>query len=148
MESHKTSCLEFLTDELLMHLATTGASGNPSVCAVEFLHDDDFTFYWRSDDTSNHSTNLVNNPHGAVAVTALYDDGKGEGVQASGIAQKITDPSLILTLSDHIDRKRNKEVSGDIEKQESGRSYWMFKSERLFYINESVLGYKRVEIPL
>lgn len=135
----------FLGSQLIMHLAVS-CEDEPWVCALEFIHDEELNFYWRSDTSSHHSRVLGSNNLASVAVTHLDQENVGTGVQAEGSVEKVVDEEKVRAVSDGIDTKRSKVVDSEIAAQESGRTYWTLRPTRLYYLNEERFGYDRKEI--
>lgn len=72
-------------------LSTCSTDGLPWASPVFFTYDSTLNLYWSSAIASRHSQNIYQN-HGRVAI-AIYstdvEEGKGQGVYLSGIAQEL-----------------------------------------------------------
>lgn len=76
-----------------MQLATVD-DGQPWVCTVHYVADDDFNFYWLSLPARRHSQEVEK--HGKAAVTvAIKFDRPVIGIQAEGSAKAVTDKRQI-----------------------------------------------------
>lgn len=58
---------EVITDNRYLTLATTDGE-EPWVAPIEYLHDEQFTFYFFSTDDSRHSRHIEQNPTVAIAI--------------------------------------------------------------------------------
>ncbi|MGF1470865.1 MAG: pyridoxamine 5'-phosphate oxidase family protein [Rubrobacteraceae bacterium] len=141
----KNEVSDFLGSQLILHLAVS-LENEPWICALEFIHDEELNFYWRSDATSHHSRVLDSNNLASVAVTHVDQENLGTGIQAEGRAEKVVDEEKIRAVSEGIDTKRGKVVDSEIAAQEAGRTYWKLRPTRLYYLNEARFGYDREEI--
>ena len=63
--------LEYFTTCKLMQLATI-SDGNPWICNVYFVIDDDLNIYWTSAKGRQHSVEIMANPKVAVSIVKVF----------------------------------------------------------------------------
>ncbi len=86
----------YLPHGRIMQLATV-QDGQPWVCTVYYVEDDDLNLYWLSLPTRRHSQEIAK--HNKVAVTVpLKFDKPTIGIQAEGDAEAVADKELIAEV--------------------------------------------------
>lgn len=88
-ESTKKLIRRYLNDTKVMQLATVG-DNKPWISNVHFISDDEGNLYWLSREKRRHSKEINANPNIAVSIV-IKGDMPVIGIQASGIAEKVTD---------------------------------------------------------
>jgi uncharacterized protein YhbP (UPF0306 family) len=84
---------DYLNQQHMMQLATVH-DGQPWVCTVYFVADEDFNLYWASLPTRRHSLEITNDSHAAVAIAVKHVKGEPVvGIQMSGTAEQLQ-PSI------------------------------------------------------
>ena len=126
---------EYFTENKLMQLATLGEDGNPWLCNVYFVTDENNNIYWTSARMRQHSREIHNNPN--VAVTIVHDPENKQALQITGQASEVT-----LEDAERVDdlysrkfgqKDRLTEIKADLPE---GRAYWVIKPERIFFWDE------------
>jgi uncharacterized protein YhbP (UPF0306 family) len=86
---------EYLKEAKLMQLATS-LDGQPWVCSVWFVADNDLNIYWFSSTARRHSEEVLKNPKvaGAIVLPHTPDD-PPRGIQFSGEATVLEDEAEI-----------------------------------------------------
>lgn len=74
-----------------MQLATV-SSGQPWLCTVYFVADDDLNVYWSSTKTRRHSKELLAHPQVAVAI--VKDQDRKQGMQITGLGSLVGDDDV------------------------------------------------------
>ena len=87
---------EYLPAQTTMQVATA-AHSQPWICTVHYVHDDQLRFYWLSLPDRRHSKEIAQNSNASVAV-ALKTDMPVVGLQAAGIAGRVTEHAVIQTI--------------------------------------------------
>ena len=117
---------EYLADNKHMQLATVNA-GNPWICTVYFVEDDNFNLYWMSARERQHSVEIANNPR--VAVTVVRDTERKQALQITGNAYEVADEDLerVNRLYESKYGLKNYNLDEIKEHKPEGRAYWVFK---------------------
>ena len=88
---------KYLSQGKVMQLATS-AEGQPWVCTVYYVIDDQLNIYWLSLPSRRHSQEIATNNKVAVTIMVKSDQ-PVVGVQAEGTAELISEPSEIEKIS-------------------------------------------------
>lgn len=89
----KQQIKDYLQQANYMQVATV-AGGQPWVCTVHFVEDDDMNLYWLSLPSRRHSLEIAS--HNKIAVTVpIKFDLPVVGIQAEGIAEVVQEPARI-----------------------------------------------------
>ncbi|MDL2362991.1 MAG: pyridoxamine 5'-phosphate oxidase family protein [Patescibacteria group bacterium] len=109
-----------------MQLATV-AEGQPWICTVYFVYDDNFNLYWTSGRTRQHSLEILNDPK--AAVTIVKDSERKQALQINGMAYEVADEDLERVHELYQAKYGAKDYDlEDMKRHDSeGRSYWVFK---------------------
>lgn len=109
-----------------MQLATV-KDGNPWICTVYFVADDDFNLYWMSARERQHSQEITSNPK--VAVTIVHDTERKQALQITGNAYEVEDNDIELAHGLYTAKFGPKEydLEGMKRHDPTGRAYWVFK---------------------
>ena len=86
----------YLGEARMMQIATV-RGGQPWVCTVYFVEDDDLNLYWLSLPDARHSRELAAHDKIAVAMPVKFDK-PVIGIQAEGTAEAITDPRVVADV--------------------------------------------------
>lgn len=82
---------KFLQGRMLLALATKDPKGNPWICNVYFVHDEDLNMYFFSEPRTNHSQHVEHNPN--VAFTVAWHDDQNladrKAIQAQGVCRRV-----------------------------------------------------------
>lgn len=98
-------------------IATSTLDGLPWNSPVYSAFDEEYNFYWASDQNGQHSKNINNNPD---VFLVIYDsnvpEGTGEGVYVKAKAYALTDESEILHALKTLDGRVGKVKERDANK--------------------------------
>ena len=117
---------QYLTEKKDMQLATI-ANGQPWICTVYFVHDDDFNLYWMSARERQHSVEVANDSK--VAVTVVRDPERKQALQIVGNAYEVSDEELEYAHKLYQGKFGAKDYDLTEIKQHkpTGRAYWVLK---------------------
>ena len=117
---------EYFDSKKDMQLATI-ANGQPWICTVYFVYDDDFNLYWTSGRSRQHSLEILKDPK--TAVTIVRDTERKQALQIIGNAYEVADNDLERVHNLYQARYGAKDY--DLEEMKKhdpeGRAYWTFK---------------------
>lgn len=121
---------QYLTDKKDMQLATV-ANGNPWICTVYFVHDENFNLYWTSGRSRQHSVEILKDPRSAV--TVVRDNERKQALQIVGNAYEVADDDLERVHDLYQSKYGSKDYNLEEMKQhqQDGRSYWVFKPSKI-----------------
>lgn len=125
---------QYFSENKLMQLATV-LNGQPWLCNVYFVSDEDNNIYWTSARSRRHSKEVSSNP--IVAATIVHDNDKKQALQITGKAFEISldDAERV----DHLysqkfgDKDRLTEIKSNLPE---GRAYYVLKPESIFFWDE------------
>lgn len=121
----KDLILQYLDGNRHMQLATV-SNGQPWLCTVYFVSDENFNLYWTSAKVRQHSREISANPK--VAATVVKDTERKQALQLTGEAYEVKNEDLervdILYSGKFGDKGRLAEVRAA---DENGRAYYVFK---------------------
>lgn len=126
---------EYLDTMKLMQLATIN-NGQPWICSVYFVTDDNFNLYWMSARERQHSQEILSNPN--VAITVVKDAERKQALQIVGQVYEVTDKEL-RTVHELYTAKfgPNDYDLDEIKKYlPQGRAYWVFKPTKMSFWDE------------
>ncbi|MFA4845466.1 MAG: hypothetical protein WC654_02825 [Patescibacteria group bacterium] len=129
----------------LLSLGIADENG-PWVADVIYVHDDDFNLYWMSTSDRRHSRALDGGHRrvaGAIAITPGPDE-PDEGLQMSGLAQQIENPSSDL-LRQWMEKKR-KDYSVDMGIALPEHVWYKLTPDRIELIYQEKFGYERQRV--
>ena len=117
---------EYFDSKKDMQLATV-ANGQPWICTVYFVYDDDFNLYWTSARSRQHSLEILKDPK--AAVTIVRDTERKQALQIIGNAYEVADNDLERVHNLYQARYGAKDYDLDEMKKHDpeGRAYWTFK---------------------
>lgn len=117
---------QYLSEKKDMQLATI-ANGQPWICTVYFVHDDDFNLYWTSGRSRQHSLEILKDSK--AAVTVVRDNERKQALQIVGNAYEVADEDLARVHDLYQSKYGTKDYDLEEMKTHSpeGRSYWVFK---------------------
>ena len=121
---------QYFEENTLLQLATV-SDGQPWLCNVYFVADEDNNIYWTSARAKRrHSKEITANP--LAAGTIVHDDKKKQAVQITGKAYEVPldDAGRVdkLYSAKYGDKDRLAEVLTDLPE---GRAYWVLKPEMI-----------------
>src|SRR5258708_6609504 len=94
---------------LYITIATASNDGMPWNSPVYSAFDEDYNFYWASDQNGQHSKNIAeNNKIFIVIYDSTVPEGMGEGVYMQAKVYMITDPKEIKDALRYLDGRVNK----------------------------------------
>lgn len=117
---------QYLTDNKHMQLATVH-DGQPWICTVYFVADEDFNLYWTSARERQHSVEITTDSK--VAVTVVRDTERKQALQMIGNAYEVLDDELEHVHELYQEKFGSKDYNLTEMKQHmpTGRAYWVFK---------------------
>ena len=117
-----------------MQLATV-SDGQPWLCNVYFVTDEENNIYWTSARSRRHSREIKDNS--VVAATIVHNDYKKQALQITGKAFEVSldDAERVdcLYSSKFGEKDRITEVKSNLPE---GRAYYVLKPERIFFWDE------------
>jgi uncharacterized protein YhbP (UPF0306 family) len=118
-----------------MQLATV-SNGQPWMCTVYFVADQDNNLYWTSGRDRQHSLEILADPK--AAATIVKDTEKKQALQMSGIAEEVAieDLDFVHKLYQSKFGPKDYNVDDMRERTASGRSYWVFKPSVAMFWDE------------
>lgn len=125
---------EYFESNTLMQIATV-AEGQPWLCNVYFVTDEQNNIYWTSARVRRHSKEIIANP--IVAATVVHDEDKKQALQITGKAFEVA-----IDDAERIDalysakfglKDRLTEVLADLPE---GRAYWVLKPDTISFWDE------------
>ena len=121
---------QYLTEKKDMQLATV-ANGQPWICTVYFVADDNFNLYWMSARERQHSVEIANDSK--VAITVVRDAERKQALQITGNAYEVSDEELEHANELYQSKFGSKEYDlAEIKQHKStGRAYWVFKPTKI-----------------
>lgn len=100
---------QILQKILYITIATSTKDGMPWNSPVYSAYDENYNFYWASDQNGQHSKNIKENPN---VFLVIYDstapEGTGEGVYVQAKAYELTDEKEILHALSILDKRVGK----------------------------------------
>src|SRR5712664_4042236 len=93
---------------LYITIASTSKDGTPWNSPVYSAFDENYNFYWASDQNGQHSKNIAeNNKVFIVIYDSTVPEGMGEGVYMQAKAYMLTDPNEIKDALKYLDGRVN-----------------------------------------
>lgn len=113
-----------------MQLATVN-DGDPWICTVYFVADDDFNIYWMSARERQHSVEITNDSK--VAATVVRDIERKQALQITGNAHEVADDDLGRINKLYQSKFGSKDYDLEEIKQHkpTGRAYWMLEPKTI-----------------
>ena len=108
---------EIISKILYITIATSTKDGTPWNSPVYSAYDEDYNFYWASDQNGQHSKNIKENDKVFLVIydsTAL--EGTGEGVYVQAQAHMLTVEKEILEALEVLDKRVGKNKERDAKK--------------------------------
>lgn len=100
---------EIIEKILYITIATSTKDGVPWNSPVYSAYDEDYNFYWASDQNGQHSKNIKENDRVFIVVyDSTVPEGTGEGVYIQAKAQALTDENEILKALAVLDKRVGK----------------------------------------
>lgn len=126
----KALIAEYLKNNKHMQLATV-KNGQPWICTVYFVADDDLNLYWMSNRESQHSAEIAGDSK--VAVTVVRDTERKQALQITGDAYEVSDEHLEHAHDLYQGKFGPKDYSlSEIkEHRPTGRAYWVLKPTKI-----------------
>ena len=117
---------EYYNSNKHMQLSTV-SNGQPWICTVYYVSDSDFTLYWTSGRSRQHSIEI--NADSRAAVTIVKDAERKQALQIIGSAYEVNNNDLIRVHNLYQEKFGQKDY--DLEEMKNnnpdGRAYWVFK---------------------
>ncbi len=125
----------YFSENKLMQLATI-ADGQPWMCNVYFVTDENHNIYWTSAKKRRHSQEILNNP--IVAATIVHDQDKKQALQVVGKSYEVplADSERVHKLYGIKFGEKPSRLEEVMANSEEGRAYWILKPESLTFWDE------------
>lgn len=126
---------QYFSDNKHMQLATV-SNGQPWVCTVYFVADENFNLYWTSSRSRQHSLEILKDA--TSAVTVVRDTERKQALQITGQSFEVDIDELERVHELYQSKFGTKDYSLEEMKQRTpdGRSYWVFKPTKLSFWDE------------
>lgn len=126
---------QYLSEKTEMQLATV-ANGQPWVCTLYYVHDDDLNIYWTSGRSRQHSLEILNDPK--AAVTIVRCNKPKQALQMYGKAYEVADDDLERVHKLYQGKYGPKDYDLAEMKQHipDGRGYWVFRPTEISLLDE------------
>lgn len=109
-DKHLTRAKEIIQKILYINIATVSKDGQPWNTPVYSAYDEDYNFFWASDQNGQHSTNIKeNNKIFIVIYDSTAPEGTGEGVYILAKAYELTNEEEISHALSYLDGRANKQ---------------------------------------
>jgi uncharacterized protein len=136
---------EVLEKGCLMSLGTVD-EGGVWVADVSYVSDDDFNIYWLSQPDVRHSRAIAAEPRVAATITVNRPGGHDEGIQISGIVEKLDGQRLDLEQAYAWKRKKKMPLAaGEIAQD---RPWYRLKPALIELIHEERFGFEKQALEL
>ncbi len=100
---------DIISKILYITIATASKDGTPWNSPVYSAYDDEYNFFWASDQNGQHSKNIAeNNKVFLVIYDSTAAEGTGEGVYIQAKTSMLTDPEEIAHALECLDGRVNK----------------------------------------
>ena len=118
-----------------MQLATVD-NGDPWICNVYFVIDNDVNIYWTSAKNRQHSKEILNNPK--VAITILKDAERKQALQITGRASMVPleDVGRVNNLYGKKFGDKAERLDEVMSNTLNGRAYWKIKPTAIYFWDE------------
>jgi len=126
---------QYLESKIDMQLATI-SNGQPWICTVYFVYDDNFNLYWTSGRSRKHSLDIQKESKSSV--TIVKDVDKKQALQMIGNSYEVEVDELEKVHD--LYQKRYGQKDYDLiemkKKDSEGRAYWVFKPTEIYTWDE------------
>jgi uncharacterized protein YhbP (UPF0306 family) len=121
---------QYLAENKHMQLATVH-DGQPWICTVYFVADDEFNLYWMSARERQHSVEITNDSK--VAVTVVRDTERKQALQIMGNAYEVSDEELEHAHELYQSKfgAKDYDLSEIKQHKPTGRAYWVFNPTKI-----------------
>ena len=121
---------EYYAGNKHMQLATV-SNGQPWICTVYFVADEDFNLYWMSARERQHSIEIAHDSK--VAITVVRDTERKQALQIVGNAYEVANEDLERVHELYQSKFGQKDYDLEEIKQHkpTGRAYWVFKPTKI-----------------
>ena len=127
---------QYIEEKEIMQLATV-SDGNPWICTVNYVFDEDLSLYWMSLRSTRHSKELKIDPRTAVAI--LVESKEKKCIHLEGSSYEVPKENLEFANKLYADRYGNKPKR--LEEAKSGdeklRAYYVFNPKRIVLFDEN-----------
>lgn len=104
MNKYKERARRIIENILYITIATVDKNGQPWNTPVYSAYDEEYNFYWASDQNGQHSKNIAdNNKIFIVIYDSTVAEGTGEGVYIQAKAYKLEDENEIIKALKYLD---------------------------------------------
>lgn len=126
---------EYFSEVTTMQLATI-KEGQPWICTVYFVADNNNNLYWTSGRSRQHSVEILNDSR--VAATVVKDTVKKQAIQIQGVGTEVLDDDLERVHELYQSKFGAKNYDLDDMKLHTidGRSYWKLKPTTMKFWDE------------
>lgn len=114
MKKLEEKAKDIISKILYITIATANKKGDPWNTPVYSAFDEDYNFYWASDQNGQHSKNIKDNPSVFIVIyDSTVPEGTGEGVYIKAKASVLTERSEIEKALKYLDGRVNKKKDPD-----------------------------------
>src|SRR3989344_4621199 len=100
----KNKAKDIISKILYITIATSSKDGTPWNSPVYSAYDEDYNFFWASDQNGQHSKNIKENDQVFIVIyDSTVPEGTGEGVYIQAKAHALTDEKEILKALEVLD---------------------------------------------
>jgi uncharacterized protein YhbP (UPF0306 family) len=103
---------KYLSKSRMMQIATVD-NGQPWICTVYCVEDEDLNLYWLSLPARRHSQEIKKHNKIAIAVPVKFDTQPIIGIQAQGVAEVVKDKKIVADV-----------MKNYVDKYDSGKDFY------------------------
>lgn len=97
---------DIITNNEYLTLATTDEAGNPWTCILAYAYDENYSFYFVSLPTAQHSQHITRNSNVSFTIFDSHQDfGKGVGLQGTGVVTEVKNEEFEKVSSVYFSRQ-------------------------------------------
>ncbi len=146
----RENVLKIIKTSHYLVLATADKNGTPWSAPLHYAFDQDFNFYFDSDEKSLHVQQMKSNPKVAISIVEeTTPAGEGAGAQISGVAEEM--PESSVTKAETILYSRihpgSSKTTGEIHSHYSKKGAKVYKIHTL-HVYTKPYGHERIEVYL
>jgi uncharacterized protein YhbP (UPF0306 family) len=126
---------EYFENSKLMQLATVN-DGQPWVCNVFFVTDEDNNIYWTSAKVRRHSKDIISNS--ITAATIVRSENKKQALQITGKSYEVTleDAERVNKLYGNKFGQKQSRLEEVLANTPDGRAYYVLRPKTIFFWDE------------
>lgn len=126
---------QYFNENTLMQLATIN-DGQPWLCNVYFVTDEENNIYWTSTKARRHSKEILQDPRSAC--TIVHDSKRKQALQITGKSYQVPKEDLEKVYKIHSQKYGEKisRLEEALEDLPDGRAFWVLKPETISFWDE------------